>query len=118
LKFVFPNTHNVYLHDTPARSLFARPERAFSHGCIRVSRPKDLAVYVLGGEEQGWDRNRVDEIIASRKHTIVRLKKPLPIHIIYQTVWRDLEGFVHFNRDIYGRDALLAKALFGHKISP
>ncbi len=112
LKFVFPNSHNVYLHDTPARALFSRPERAFSHGCIRVSRPRELAVYVLGGEAQGWDRQRVDEIIASGEHTIVRLKKPLPIHIIYQTVWRDMEGLVHFNRDIYGRDALLAKALF------
>ena len=113
VKFVFPNTHNVYLHDTPARELFSRPERAFSHGCIRVSRPRDLAVYVLGGKSQGWDRKRVDDIIASGKHTIVRLEKPLPIHIVYQTVWRDMEGLVHFNRDIYGRDALLAKALYG-----
>ena len=115
VKFVFPNTYNVYLHDTPSRNLFSRPERAFSHGCIRVSRPRDLAVYVLGGKIQGWDRKRVDEIIASGEHTIVRLKKPLPIHIVYQTVWRDMQGLVHFNRDIYGRDALLAKALFGHR---
>ncbi len=113
VKFVFPNTYNVYLHDTPARNLFSRPERAFSHGCIRVSRPRELAVYVLGGKAQGWDRRRVDDIIASGEHTIVRLKKPLPIHIVYQTVWRDMQGLVHFNRDIYGRDALLAKALYG-----
>ena len=79
-KFMFPNRFNVYLHDTPSRNLFGRSERAFSHGCIRLSRPIDLAEQVLR-DIPGWDRRRIDEVVASGKHTVVNLITPLPIHI-------------------------------------
>jgi murein L,D-transpeptidase YcbB/YkuD len=112
VKFVFPNKHNVYLHDTPAHNLFGRSQRAFSHGCIRVSRPHELAAQLLGGEENGWGIDRIKEIIASRERTVVRLEEPVPVHIAYRTVWLDTDGSVHFREDVYGRDRLLEEALF------
>jgi len=112
VKFVFPNKYNVYLHDTPSHNLFGRSQRAFSHGCIRVSRPIELASYLLGGEEKGWGIDRIKEIIASRERTVVRLEEPVPVHIAYRTVWLDADGSVHFREDVYGRDKLLEEALF------
>jgi murein L,D-transpeptidase YcbB/YkuD len=113
VKFVFPNTYNVYLHDTPGHSLFQKTQRTFSHGCVRVSRPAELASYVLGGEEKGWGIERIKEIIATGKRQVVPLEEPLPIYILYRTVLVDPENdTVNFRKDVYGRDALLAKALF------
>lgn len=112
VKFVFPNTYNVYLHDTPSHALFSRSQRTFSHGCIRVSQPAELASALLGGEPTGWGIKRVKEVIDSQKRTVVRLEKPIPVHIVYRTVWFDHEGNVRFNEDIYGRDKLLEQALF------
>jgi len=112
VKFVFPNKHNVYLHDTPAHNLFGRSQRAFSHGCIRVSRPHELASQLLGGGKNGWGIDRIKEIIASRERTVVRLEEPVPVHIAYRTVWPDADGSVHFREDVYGRDRLLEEALF------
>ena len=77
VKFVFPNTYNVYLHDTPSHSLFRKTQRTFSHGCVRVSRPAELASYVLGGKEKGWGIERIKEIIATGKRKVVPLKEPL-----------------------------------------
>ena len=85
-KFVFPNKFNVYLHDTPAQAAFDKTDRAFSHGCIRLSRPIDLAGDVLA-DVPGWDRARINAVVASGKRTVVNLPKPLPIHITYQTAW-------------------------------
>ncbi len=113
-KFIFPNRFNVYLHDTPARSLFGRSERAFSHGCIRLSRPIDLAEEVLGPE--GWSRARIDEVVASGKLTDVNLTTPLPVHITYFTAWVD-GGVANFRRDVYGQDAKLVAALEGQSIA-
>lgn len=113
VKFVFPNTYNVYLHDTPSHSLFQRTQRTFSHGCVRVSRPAELASYVLGGKEKGWGIERIKEIIATGKRKVVPLKEPLAIYILYRTVIVDPENDeVNFREDVYGRDALLEKALF------
>jgi len=112
VKFVFPNAYNVYLHDTPSHNLFERTQRTFSHGCIRVSRPAELASYLLGGEEKGWELNRVQEIIDSGKRTVVPLERPIPIHLTYRTVWIHPDGSVHFSPDIYGRDKLLEEALY------
>ncbi|PQP35733.1 murein L,D-transpeptidase [Desulfobacteraceae bacterium SEEP-SAG9] len=113
VKFVFPNRFNVYLHDTPSHGLFSERKRTFSHGCIRVSRPAELASYILGGEEGGWGLARVKEIIKTGKRKIVRLKSPLPIYILYRTVIVDPENNeIIFRSDVYGRDALLEKALF------
>jgi L,D-transpeptidase YcbB len=112
VKFMFPNRFNIYLHDTPAKSLFSRPERTFSHGCIRVQDPPLLAEFVLATSE-GWDRARIEAAIASGERTVVTLKQPLPVHITYLTSWVNKDGSVHFRNDVYDRDASLAQALLG-----
>jgi len=113
LKFSFPNSYNVYMHDTPAQSFFKRSSRAFSHGCIRLSNPRKLAEFLLGGPENGWPPERLAEIIADGKRTIIRLPAPLPVHITYQTVKSDQNGVLSFHSDIYNRDQQLAGILFG-----
>jgi murein L,D-transpeptidase YcbB/YkuD len=114
VKFMFPNRFNIYLHDTPAKSLFSRSERTFSHGCIRVQDPPLLAEVVLQATE-GWSRERIDFAIASGERTIVTLKQPLPVHIAYLTNWVNKDGSVHFRSDVYHRDAALAQALLGSR---
>jgi len=114
LKIIFPNKYNVYLHDTPSHGLFKQERRAFSHGCIRMGQPAEMAAWVLGGEEKGWSVARVNEIVASQKRQVVSLDKPMPVYILYRTVFVDSEDHIlYFYEDIYGRDALLAKALMG-----
>ncbi len=113
VKFMFPNRFNVYMHDTPARSLFSKSARAFSHGCIRLARPIDMAEQVLSTSVPGWDRKRVDSVVESKKRTVVSLKSPIEVHITYSTSWRDEDGDVQFRPDIYRRDAKLYAALFG-----
>ena len=117
VKLMFPNEHNVYLHDSPARSLFSRNVRAFSHGCIRLARPLDLADQVLrAGGVSGWNRDRIDQVIGLGKNTVVSLQNPLPVHITYMTAWVDGD-FVNFRPDIYGHDAKLLAALDGKSIA-
>jgi murein L,D-transpeptidase YcbB/YkuD len=111
VKFIFPNEHAVYLHDTPARELFGSAERAFSHGCIRVENPIDLAEILLG--PNGWDRKRIDAAVASGKTTTVFLTKPQPVLLLYWTANVDPDGIVHFFRDVYQRDPPIARALDG-----
>jgi murein L,D-transpeptidase YcbB/YkuD len=117
VKLMFPNVHNVYLHDSPARDLFSRNVRAYSHGCIRLARPLDLADQVLrAGGVAGWNKNRIDQVIASAKNTVVSLQNPLPVHITYMTAWVDGD-FVNFRPDIYAHDAKLLAALDGKSIA-
>ena len=117
VKFMFPNQHDVYLHDTPSRSLFGRAERAFSHGCIRLSRPLELAEQVLAaGGVADWSMGRIDSVISSVKNTVVNLKTPLPVHITYLTAWAEPDG-VHFSSDIYGHDEKLLAALDGKSLA-
>jgi murein L,D-transpeptidase YcbB/YkuD len=117
VKFMFPNPHNVYLHDSPAQSLFGRSVRAFSHGCIRLSRPLELAEQVLRvGGVQGWTKDRIDNVVASSKTTVVNLREPLPVHITYLTAWAE-DGVENFRQDIYGHDAKLLAALEGKSIA-
>ena len=111
VKFMFPNEHAVYLHDTPARELFGASERAFSHGCIRVENPLNLAEVLL--EPNSWDRQRIDAALATGKPTTVYLARPLPILLLYLTANVDPDGTVHFYRDIYRRDGRIAEALDG-----
>ena len=111
VKFMFPNKHNVYLHDTPARDLFTRTNRALSHGCVRLAEPIAFAEEVLSGKE-GWSRDRIDAVLASRETTRVNLDSPLPVHLVYATAWLEDDGLVHFRSDIYGRDKRLYRALF------
>ena len=113
LKIIFPNKYNVYLHDTPSHGLFKQERRAFSHGCIRMGRPAEMAALVLGGEEKGWSVARVNEIVASRKRQVVSLDQPMSVYILYRTAFVNPEDHaLYFYEDIYGRDKLLEKALF------
>jgi L,D-transpeptidase YcbB len=117
VKFMFPNPHNVYLHDSPAHSLFGRSVRAFSHGCVRLSRPLELAEQVLRvGGVKGWTKERIDDVVASAKTTVVNLREPLPVHITYLTAWVE-DGVANFRQDIYGHDAKLLAALEGKSIA-
>ena len=111
IKFIFPNRFNVYLHDTPAQTLFDKTARAFSHGCIRVSRPTDLAEWVLK-ETPGWNRRRIEQTLNSGKRVQVNLTKPLKVHIIYSTAWVGRDGQINFGPDIYGRDKKLYRTLY------
>ncbi|MEO2266687.1 L,D-transpeptidase family protein [Pseudoalteromonas sp. YIC-656] len=108
VKFMFPNKYSVYLHDTPAKTLFAEDQRAFSHGCVRVENPFDLAEHVLANTNS-WSRNKIDETLASKETTRVTLDKPLDVLLMYWTVAGNEDG-LHFYSDVYNRDpALLAK---------
>lgn len=113
VKFMFPNKFHVYLHDTPERYLFDRKRRSFSSGCIRVKRPFDLAHYLLQHQE-GWDAQRIEEAMAADETLRVLLDDPLPVHVLYQTVWVDGEGRLQFRPDIYQRDRMLYAALRRH----
>lgn len=103
VKFLFPNKHNVYLHDTPADSLFAKPGRAFSHGCVRVEEPEALAKYVLKGYSE-WDEQSIFTAMHSGSEKHVKMKAKIPVHIAYLTSWVDENGGLHFAPDIYGYD--------------
>jgi murein L,D-transpeptidase YcbB/YkuD len=111
VKFMFPNEHAIYLHDTPSRELFQQTVRTFSSGCIRIERPIELALY-LGAGRPGWGPEAIDAIIASKVTQEVPLPEPLPIHITYSTAWMSEDGTMNFRDDIYERDLVLARALF------
>jgi L,D-transpeptidase YcbB len=111
VKFMLPNPHNVYLHDTPAKDKFANTTRAFSHGCIRLSRPADLAYEVLG-EELGMSPSLIDAIWAGGENKKVALPRKIPVHIVYATAFATDNG-IEFRPDVYGRDRKLYAALFG-----
>ncbi|MFL5539674.1 MAG: murein L,D-transpeptidase [Longimicrobiaceae bacterium] len=110
VKLIFPNSYNVYLHDTSAPSLFARDERAFSHGCVRVEKPLELAAFALA-ETPGWTHDAVLAAGAGTRERPVALAQPLPVYILYRTAWVDEAGEVQFRRDVYGLDARLEQAL-------
>lgn len=104
VKFMFPNQENVYLHDTNARKLFARETRAFSHGCVRVEQPEELAKWVLR-DQPAWTAERIAKSLTTTKQEQANLKKPIPVLIVYHTVTVDESGTVHFLPDIYGRES-------------
>jgi murein L,D-transpeptidase YcbB/YkuD len=110
IKFMFPNTHNIYLHDTPSQTLFKRSERAFSHGCIRVKDPHLLAATLLQWQS-GWPTKRIRQTITDGERTVVSLAEPIPVHLAYVTAWVNKDGAVHFRNDVYDRDKSLAAAL-------
>jgi murein L,D-transpeptidase YcbB/YkuD len=114
-KFMFPNNHAVYLHGTPAKRLFRKDKRDFSHGCIRIADPPRMAAHVLS-QESGWDRQRIDKLIAKGQWRQVGLSKPLEVYVLYGTAVADMDGTVRFFRDVYGHDDRLAQAL--HRDNP
>ena len=107
IKFLLPNPFTVYLHDTPAQALFTQAIRAFSHGCIRLEKPLDLAAYALQGTP--WTREALLAAIAQGDERTIRLPKPLPTYVGYWTAWVEQEGTVHFGSDLYGRDQRLER---------
>jgi murein L,D-transpeptidase YcbB/YkuD len=105
VKFMFPNRYKVYMHDTPSRELFAKPVRAFSHGCVRLENPLALAEYVLQGDPR-WSRAEILARIARGTEQYVRLPQSIPVHLVYRTAWVNAAGTVQFRPDIYGYDTL------------
>jgi len=110
IKFMLPNPYDVYLHDTPARSLFNEPVRPFSSGCIRVEYPVDLALYLLE-PNGGWTRERVEELMSGDTERAVVLQRKVPVHLLYRTAWMEDADTVHFRSDVYQRDEAVAQAL-------
>ncbi len=111
VKFIFPNEHNVYLHSTPAKSLFAKDRRDFSHGCIRVAKPVELAEWVLE-DQPDWNRSSIETAMNAGAPTRVFVSRTIPVYILYVTARVDLrDGLLYFFEDIYGLDEDLAEAL-------
>jgi murein L,D-transpeptidase YcbB/YkuD len=112
LKFIFPNENFVFIHDTPATSLFDRSVRTFSSGCVRIEDPQDFAVEVLR-ERGGWDPQAVADAVASQESRTVHLPTPLPVLLLYWTAEGGRDGLVHFRSDVYDRDGAVLEALNG-----
>lgn len=104
VKFLFPNPHDVYLHDTPADALFARAARNFSHGCVRVERPFELARWLLRADPD-WPPHKIEAAMQSGREQHVALDHDVPVHLVYFTAWVEDDGRVHFADDVYGHDA-------------
>lgn len=110
IKFLFPNPHFVYLHDTPSRSLFQRADRAASSGCIRIDRPLELAALLIEGTPD-WSRERIEEAIASGRTQAITIARPVPIYLLYWTVGVTADGKIRFKRDVYDRDRAVLNSL-------
>ncbi|WP_462249095.1 L,D-transpeptidase family protein [Ferruginibacter sp.] len=111
VKFLFPNSFNIYFHDTPAKSLFDKDKRAYSHGCIRLSDPVKMANYLLKDDAQ-WPSEKIDSAMNSGKEKYVKVKAPVPVLITYYTAWVDENGLLHFADDIYGHDKAVIEKMF------
>jgi murein L,D-transpeptidase YcbB/YkuD len=111
VKFLFPNSNDVYLHDTPHNELFSQSQRNFSHGCVRVAEPIKLATYLLR-DQPTWNKQTIQDTIARRKEKYITMKEKLPVYLVYFTAWADADGHPHFRDDIYGHDKTLAKEYF------
>jgi L,D-transpeptidase YcbB len=111
VKFLFPNSFNIYLHDTPSKSLFNEEKRTFSHGCIRVGEPKRLAIHLLRNDP-AWDEAKITAAMNRAVEQTVTLKKTVPVNIVYFTAWVDADGKLNFRDDVYKRDDRLADLIF------
>ena len=111
VKFIFPNSNDVYLHDTPHDELFSQTKRSFSHGCVRVEEPIKLATYLLRNNPN-WDLTSIQDTIAEHREKYITLKEKLPVYLVYFTAWADANGHAHFRDDIYNHDKALAKEYF------
>lgn len=110
VKFMFPNKHDVYMHDTPTKRLFEATVRAYSHGCMRIRNPLTFAKALLS-HDQGWSMNSVERAVASGNLQTVQLKTPVPVHITYFTAWASEDGEIRYFGDVYGHDGRFAAAL-------
>lgn len=113
VKFLFPNSHSIYFHDTPNRNLFTETNRSFSHGCIRLAEPKKFAQYLLRADTATiWKSHIIDSVMNLSKEKWVTLQQPIPVLIAYFTAWVDVNGKLNFRKDIYKHDEKLAAKLF------
>lgn len=110
VKFMFPNQYNIYLHDTPDKSLFQKEERSFSSGCLRLENPLNFAELLLS-DLPGWNMEKINSVLATGKETTVNLKTPVYVHIQYLTTWVDENGTIQFRNDIYDRDNAVLEGL-------
>jgi murein L,D-transpeptidase YcbB/YkuD len=112
VKFLFPNRHSIYIHDTPSRTLFDAERRTFSHGCIRLENPLELARLLLSGQD-GWKAEKIDQVLATGDTKNVELDTPLPVLIVYWTVSVGASGEIRYMRDFYDLDPSVLAALDG-----
>ena len=110
IKFMLPNKFDVYLHDTPSKRLFSESVRTFSHGCIRIEKPIELAEYLLR-DDPGWTREKLLAAIEKGTEQTILIPHPLDVHFLYLTAWVDEEGVLQFRNDVYKRDKQLDEAL-------
>ncbi len=110
VKFLLPNPYDIYLHDTPSRSLFSRNRRDFSHGCVRLGNPMAMARYVLGSQP-AWTDSKITEAMNAGVEKFVRVPRPIPVLLVYQTAVADPDGSLRYFNDVYGHDRTLADAL-------
>ncbi len=112
MAFMFPNSHNVFIHDTPSKTLFNVEDRYFSNGCVRVQFPMKLALLLFAGKDGGpWDERRIKSIIETKQPTRLDLKNPIAVNITYLTAWADSDGTIQFRKDLYKRDETMKRAL-------
>jgi murein L,D-transpeptidase YcbB/YkuD len=111
VKFLFPNSFNIYLHDTPAKELFNKDIRAYSHGCIRLADAEKMANYLLKNNNK-WTPEKINEAMNSGEEKYVKLNDPVPVFITYYTAWVAENGQLNFRNDIYGHDKEVAQKMF------
>ncbi len=111
VKFLFPNSFDIYFHDTPSKSLFSKDKRAYSHGCIRLSDPEKMANYVLKDDPK-WTPEAIATAMNSGNEEFVKVKEPIPVLITYYTAWVDENNQLHFAEDIYNHDKTIAAKMF------
>jgi murein L,D-transpeptidase YcbB/YkuD len=111
VKFLFPNTHSIYLHDTPDKTLFNKSNRTLSHGCIRVADANRLTAYLLK-DSGDWNEEKIKTAMNSGKEQTVELKQVHPVAITYYTVWVDNNGTTSFRPDVYGHDKEAIERMF------
>ncbi len=114
VKFLFPNSFDIYFHDTPAKSLFNQDKRAYSHGCIRLSDPLKMAEYLLK-DDSAWPADKIIDAMNSGNEKFVKVKNPVPVFITYYTSWVDENGLLNFRDDIYKRDAVVSQKMFASR---
>ncbi|MBK6967256.1 MAG: L,D-transpeptidase family protein [Bacteroidales bacterium] len=111
VKFMFPNSNDIYFHDTPAKRLFSKEDRALSHGCIRVQKARELAITILK-DDKNWTPEKIDAAMNAGEESTVGLKSKIPVYIGYFTAWVDDQGEINFYKDVYERDERMAALLF------
>lgn len=116
VKFMFPNPNDIYMHDTPAKSLFTFEKRTFSHGCINVKEAKGLALAILK-DDPDWPTDKIEKAMSGEKETTCMLKNKIPVYIGYFTAWVQDNGEINFFPDVYDRDESLNKLLYSDSVT-